>query len=237
MKKVADDLPQFLSKIENSRPPFEHLSSTKLDKLVSNQNFMDKLRLTSEMILENPNVDMKEVIEELKLSSEENVKDPFEKLRLASQMLPGHTKVNSKDQVTSDKDLPPVILVKDNDLLEKMEKLSQMKKLQSTQVTQLNFGDFFPSKSDNNRVKSEFSPIISSVNSSPQSSQTKVVFPQQQEVRDKDVIFITEPPPTQATVTKDILPPATSQHLVMSQLIVQEQVGKSTNDQFNFNFI
>lgn len=50
MKKVKEKQPDFLSKIEKSRPPSDHFDSEILDKIVSNENFMDKLREASKMM-------------------------------------------------------------------------------------------------------------------------------------------------------------------------------------------
>ena len=49
MKKVKED-PDFLSKIEKGRPSSEHFESEILDKIVSNENFMDKLREASKLM-------------------------------------------------------------------------------------------------------------------------------------------------------------------------------------------
>ena len=50
MKKVKEIQPDFLSKIEKSRPPSDHFDSEILDKIVSNENFMDKLREASKLM-------------------------------------------------------------------------------------------------------------------------------------------------------------------------------------------
>ena len=220
MKKV-NELPKFLSKIQNSRPSSNHLNSAALDKLVSNENFMDKLREATKMVLDA------EADDDFVVTTD-----------------------NSEDS------FPPVLLVKNNDLLQKMEKLVQMEQLMKSndqlnkndfhgrmqqlprmekliapKASELNFGDFSPSKSEKDGL--QFLPILNPENS----SKTKAVFPQSksniQEVRNDEIIFITQRTPGAEDEKKldsfDFQPVSKSetllkpinQHVVSSKFVVE----------------
>ena len=189
MKKVKEKQPDFLSKIEKSRPPSDHFDSEILDKIVSNENFMDKLREASKLMFNGASED------KIVINDNSNRAEPH----------------------------PPIVLVKNNNLLEKIQKLSKMEKL----VSQANFGDFFPSKSES--VKQDdavsFLPIADPGKNQNQKS-GGAVFPQSES--NKGVIFITEKPSPlkiDAPQTRFNFHPVSSnsnQHVVSSQLIVGE---------------
>ena len=222
MKKVKE-IPKFLSKIQNGRPSSNHLDSETLDKLVSNENFMDKLREATKMVIDA------EYDDDFVVTSD-NSEDTF----------------------------PPVLLVKNNDLLKKMEQLVQMEKMMNShlnggvtnndfqgemqqlprmqkliapKVSEINFGDFFPSKSE--RDDPQFLPILNPENS----SKTKAVFPQSQsnvqDVRNDEIIFITQRTPgaedeklfnnfdfQPVSKSETSLKPV-NQHVVSSKLVVE----------------
>ena len=189
MKKVKEKQPDFLTKIEKSRPPSDHFDSEILDKIVSNENFMDKLREASKLMFKGESED------KIVINDNSNRAEPH----------------------------PPIVLVKNNNLLEKIQKLSKMEKL----VSPANFGDFFPSKSES--VKQDdavsFLPIADpGKNLNPKSG--GAVFPQSES--NKGVIFITEKPSPlriDAPQTRFNFHPVSSnsnQHVVSSQLIVGE---------------
>ena len=189
MKKVKEKQPDFLSKIEKSRPPSDHFDSEILDKIVSNENFMDKLREASKLMFKGASED------KIVINDNSNRAEPH----------------------------PPIVLVKNNNLLEKIQKLSKMEKL----VSPANFGDFFPSKSES--VKQDdavsFLPIADPGKNQNQKS-GGAVFPQSES--NKGVIFITEKPSPlkiDAPQTRFNFHPVSSnsnQHVVSSQLIVGE---------------
>ena len=166
MKKVEDDLPDFLSKIQSGRPSAEHFDSEILDKIVSNDNFMDKLREASKMAFGH-------------LEDEDEV----------DEVVITDNKQNSH---------PPIILVKNNDFLEKMKKLADKFTVNPSApiaTSQTNFGDFFPSK---NAVSGDlrFSPISDPDKEIFRQKPPSAVFPQSPPERkpDDEIIFITEKP-------------------------------------------
>ena len=87
MKKVKEKQPDFLSKIEKSRPPSDHFDSEILDKIVSNENFMDKLREASKLMFKGASED------KIVINDNSNRAEPH----------------------------PPIVLVKNNNLLEKID--------------------------------------------------------------------------------------------------------------------
>ena len=196
MKKVKEKQPDFLSKIEKSRPPSDHFDSEILDKIVSNENFMDKLREASKLMFKGASED------KIVINDNSNRAEPH----------------------------PPIVLVKNNNLLEKIQKLSKMEKL----VSPANFGDFFPSKSES--VKQDdavsFLPIADPGKNQNQKS-GGAVFPQSES--NKGVIFITEKPSPlkiDAPQTRFNFHPVSSnsnQHVVSSQLIVGEGKVRTPN--------
>ena len=191
MKKVKEKQPDFLSKIEKSRPPSDHFDSEILDKIVSNENFMDKLREASKLMFNGESDD----------------------------------KIVIKDNSDRVEPHPPIVLVKNNDFLDKIQKLSKMEKL----VSPVSFGDFFPSKKSesaktNNGVS--FLPIADPGKELNQKS-GGAVFPQSES--NNEVIFITEKPSAplriDAPQNRFNFHPVSSdgnQHVVSSQLIVGE---------------
>ena len=189
MKKVKEKQPDFLTKIEKSRPPSDHFDSEILDKIVSNKNFMDKLREASKLMFNGASED------KIVINDNSNRAEPH----------------------------PPIVLVKNNNLLEKIQKLSKMEKL----ISPANFGDFFPSKSES--VKQDdavsFLPIADPGKNQNQKS-GGAVFPQSES--NKGVIFITEKPSPlriDAPQNRFNFHPVSSnsnQHVVSSQLIVGE---------------
>lgn len=189
MKKVKEKQPDFLSKIEKSRPPSDHFDSEILDKIVSNENFMDKLREASKLMFQGASED------KIVINDNSNRAEPH----------------------------PPIVLVKNNNLLEKIQKLSKMEKL----VSPANFGDFFPSKSESVKQNDavSFLPIADPGKNQNQKS-GGAVFPQSES--NKGVIFITEKPSPlriDAPQTRFNFHPVSSnsnQHVVSSQLIVGE---------------
>ena len=154
MKKVKED-PDFLSKIEKGRPSSEHFESEILDKIVSNENFMDKLREASKLMFAGVSDD------KIVIQDNSNRAEPH----------------------------PPIVLVKNNDFLKKIEKLSKMEKL----ISPASFGEFFPSKSESEKPNgvSGFLPIPDPDKRQNQKS-PGAVFPQSES--NNGVIFITDRP-------------------------------------------
>ena len=190
MKKVKEKQPDFLSKIEKSRPPSDHFDSEILDKIVSNENFMDKLREASKMMFNGPSDD----------------------------------KIVIKDNSDRAEPHPPIVLVKNNDFLEKIQKLSKMEKF----VSPVSFGDFFPSESESVKPNKgvSFLPIADPGKELNQKS-GGAVFPQSES--NNAVIFITEKPsplridaPPQNRFNFHPVSSDGDRHVVNSQLIVGE---------------
>ena len=180
MKKVEDDLPDFLSKIQSGRPSAEHFDSEILDKIVSNDNFMDKLREASKMAFGH-------------LEDEDEV----------DEVVITDNKQNSH---------PPIILVKNNDFLEKMKKLADKLTVNPSAppaTSQTNFGDFFPSKNvDSGDLR--FSPISDPDKEIFRQKLPSAVFPQSllQKEPDDEIIFITERPRNLADENEDRVRPS-----------------------------
>ena len=129
MKKVKE-IPKFLSKIQNGRPSSNHLDSETLDKLVSNENFMDKLREATKMVIDA------EYDDDFVVTSD-NSEDTF----------------------------PPVLLVKNNDLLKKMEQLVQMEKMMNSHLNgEVTNNDFQFEVQQLPRMQKLIAPKVSEIN-------------------------------------------------------------------------
>ena len=107
---------------------------------------------------------------------------------------------------------PPIILVKNNDFLEKMKKLADKLTIAPTphSTSQTNFGDFFPSKNaDSGDLR--FSPISDPDKEILRQKLPSAVFPQSplQKEPDDEIIFITERPRNQGDENKDRVRPST----------------------------